>query len=40
MVDHGVDLVTIDGGGHSMTMQSPDEVAGIITAFIDELLDT
>lgn len=40
MVDHSVDLVTIDGGSHSMTMQSPDEVAGIITAFIEELVGT
>ena len=40
LVEHGVDLKTIDGGSHSVIMQSPDEVAGIITAFAEELVGT
>lgn len=31
---HGVDLVTIEGGSHSVTLQRPDEVAGLIRTFV------
>lgn len=37
LADHGVDLVTIEGGSHSVTLQDPDLVAGLMTEFVEEL---